>query len=269
MPGSCNGHTTGHNESADSVAGFDPARLVRDYRRILFSPLVFRASEYAPETPPNPELPGTVGQPLERIRRVIAKYALRLTKLRTRLIELCGSEAEWLPPDVSELCDDSVELESYSFEERDDEAADEDAGEREPRVEVIRVDETLTIDGLGITALLRRARVEWTGLCWLCWGTGLDSVSAPEVLGERADFAAVLASSLFRVFRVSDSMQTRGLRSRSQHLPSTTWEGSDVDSLDNLFVGMARDEAFEMRAALFFLADEFCRSPWQDDLREG
>jgi hypothetical protein len=36
-----------------------------------------------------------------------------------------------------------------------------------------------------------------------------------------------------------------------------------------MFIRMARAEAYEMRAALYFLGDEGCRSLWQDDLREG
>jgi hypothetical protein len=107
------------------------------------------------------------------------------------------------------------------------------------------------------------------GLCWLCWGAGLDRVARPEAVAKREGFAEVLASSLFRVYRMTDSVQTLGLRSKRQGLPSTHWEGSDVDALDPLFAGMAKDEAYEMRAVLFFLADARCRSTWQDDLRES
>jgi len=70
------------------------------------------------------------------------------------------------------------------------------------------------------------------------------------------------------VFRIADSLQTRGLRSKTQGLPAALWQARDVDTLDAVFANMALDEAYEMRAVLFFLADERCRSPWQDDLRD-
>jgi hypothetical protein len=169
-----------------------------------------------------------------------------------------------LPPDASWLVKGDVELETYSFEDVDDGEGEQVAGD------VIQVDETLALDEpVGLTSLLRRARVEWVGLGWLCWAAGLDGVAQPERLVARDEFAAVLASSLFRVVRISDSLQTRGLRSRTQGLPPTRWEGAEVDTLDSVFLGMAKDEAYEMRAVLFFLADENCRSPWQDDLREA
>lgn len=255
------GDPAGALTEADELESDQPAaaRLIRDYHRILFSPSRFIPAGYTPETPPNPELPAEVNQPLARVRATVEKYAMRLSKIRERLIELHGCDPNWLPPDVTELLDGSAQLDCYTFEESDEEEG----------VEVIQVDERLVLDGAGTTSLLRRARLEWAGLCWLCWGVGLDRVSQPESIVARADFAAVLSSSLFRVYRISDSLQTRGLRSKTQGLPSTNWEGSDVDSLDNLFAGMAKDEAYEMRAVLFFLADERCRSPWQDDLREG
>ena len=134
--------------------------------------------------------------------------------------------------------------------------------------DIVKVDETVETRGLGIVALMGLARVEWTCLCWLCWGAGLERVGLPDQLRPPPDFVRALSTAFFQVFRVLDSRQTRGLRSKSRGLPDARWEGLNVDALEPQLIEMAFREAREMRAVLFWLGDEDCRSLWQDDLRD-
>jgi hypothetical protein len=90
----------------------------------------------------------------------------------------------------------------------------------------------------------------------------------PQALEPPQRFPRALATAFFQVFRVLDTLQTRGLRSQARGLPATRWEGLNVDALDPPFPQMAFDELREVRAVLFWLADDGCRSLWQDDLRD-
>ena len=253
------------------------AQLIADYRRLVFPEFGFWPDKSAFTLPENPELPEQVEQSLGEVQRAFQKSAVRLDVIRNALLEQLETSQPpaWLPPDPRDFCDSlDIELEQYSFGESwagpgaGFGARSEDPDEPDPGDEdLIQVDERISVEGLGITQLMRLARVEWTCLCWLCWGAGLKSVAFPTELGPCPDYARAMATAFFRVFRVADSLQTVGLRSRSRGLPSVEWEGHDSDTLNAVFAPMAEREAYEMRAVLFWLGDRQCRSLWQDDLR--
>lgn len=278
-------------EGLDRLQASDPlsATWVRNNRRILFPRFDFWPDRASFDIAPNPELPDAVVQPLAAVRRCWLKSAHRLGLIRAALEKKAATDLDWLPPDLSAslgtLADlSSIELEHYEFDdaaveddgEGNDGGGDDAGGKGGARdgvsapPERVRVDERLALEGsgLGITALMRLARVEWTALCWLCWGAGLREVALPQELRPPADFARALATAFFRVFRVVDSVQTRGLRSKSRGIGVAHWEDLDVDVVDAPFPKMALQEVCEVRAVLFWLADESCRSLWQDDLRE-
>lgn len=250
------------------------ARWSGDSCRLLFPDFEFWPAQASFELDPNPELPERICQPLEQIRHSIGKCVVRLGILRQALIEAVavneGAAAlppdaypPWLPPDLSALLEGTLPtLERYEFTE----TSSDDEPEAKP--DVVRVNETQLTDGLGITSLMRLVRVEWTCLCWLCWGAGLQEVALPRSLAPPPSFPRALATAFFQLFRVLDSLQTRGIRSKARGLPAAHWEGQNVDTLEPPFPQMAFDEAREVRAVLFWLADDGCRSLWQDDLRD-
>lgn len=230
--------------------------------RLIFPAFEFWPAKAAFDLDPNPELPPAVAQPLAQVQLAIVKSATRLGQLRQALVRALAaagggalSQPPWLPPQLSALLSEPPPpLERYEFVD--------DSGDQ------LKVDETLETDGRGIVGLMRLARVEWTCLCWLCWGAGLGSVALPSELQPPPVFPRALSAAFFQVFRVQDSLQTRGLRSKSRGLPVAHWEGLNVDALEPLLAEMAFGEAREMRAVLYWLGDEECRSLWQDDLRD-
>ncbi len=236
------------------------AQMLRDRLNLFFPKFGFWPEVASLELPSNSELPSEVSQPLEQVQLAIAKSALRLRQIRAALEREHPTPAAWLPPDFRLEGANELELLRYSFIEKDPVTNEPD--------EVV-VNETLALEGLGITSLMRLARVEWTCLTWLCWGAGSSRVEYPRTLTPPSDYASALATAFFRVFRIADSLQTRGLRARSRGAPRAHWEGRDVDTLEPVFMQMARDEALETRAVLFWLGDDECRSLWQDDLREA
>src|SRR5690606_37473998 len=113
------------------------AALLEDFARLLFAKFEYWPATAPLESPPNPELPGAVHQPLALVRRAIAKYALRLSELRRALVELSSSSSPWLFPDLNEICSaEPVELERYTFTEPGDEVESGAAGSDEEVIEV-------------------------------------------------------------------------------------------------------------------------------------
>jgi hypothetical protein len=93
-------------------------------------------------------------------------------------------------------------------------------------------------------------------------------VALPDQLRPPAAFARALSAAFFQLFRVLDSRETRGLRSKARGLPAARWEGLNVDALEPSLLELAFREARETRAVLYWLGDGECRSLWQDDLRD-
>lgn len=227
------------------------------------------------------QLPDHAVADTERLHRAIGKAAMRLDLVRhalqARLEELGQSRnVSWLPPDVSSLSSppfaqnaenastsSALTLESYAFEAQF-------AGEspqHPPSVDTVLVDETLQLDGCGIGELMRQARTEWSSLCWLCFSAGLGQIALPREARSPQSFAQALATAFGRHHLLQDQLRTGGLRSRMLGAADFEWEGLSVRGLSNTLLKQAHDEYLEMRAVLFFAADDSCRSPWQDDLR--
>ncbi len=229
------------------------------------------------------QLPDRSVPDVRRLQQAVGKAALRLSlirhALRQRLEQLDQSpQANWLPPDVSSLAratiapseltkeastDPAPRLESYTFEAE----FEGDSPEDPPTVDTVIVDETLKPDGDGIGDLMRRARAEWASLCWLCYSAGLDEVALPVEARSPQNFGQAITTAFTRHHRLQDQIRTLGVRSRALGATDFEWEGLSIASLGSTLLKQAHDEYLEMRAMLYFVADETCRSPWQDDLR--
>ncbi len=236
------------------------AAFVRQLGGVLFDSFRFLPEELDLPTTTFEQLPDAPAQPVSSVNAAIAKCALRLTQIRTALQGLyrdSGLDAGALPPDLSHLLQDpSVELGQWQFEIEEDGQAVQ-----------INVDERLELDARSAVVLLSRARIEWTALCWLCWGAGLTAIGQPQAVEGPASFNRALGQAAQRYWRCTDQMTTAGLRSRSQGVPDFFWRGLPFSALSGPLLQIAANEYLEQRAILFWLADPDCQSPWQDDLR--
>jgi hypothetical protein len=157
---------------------------------------------------------------------------------------------------VSHLVEANVALGQWQFEI-----------EEEGQPVSIAVDERLTVNMQSAVALLSRARVEWMALCALCWGAGLSEIAQPRALKPPTTFNQALGQAVQRYWRCKDQAATSGLLARRQGVPGFRWRQHDVSTLSGPLLQLASNEYLEQRAILFWLADEQCQSPWQDDLR--
>lgn len=214
------------------------------------------------------ELPTAVGQDLRAIRAALSKAATRLGKVRQALVSYASTrdahEFE-LPPDLSHWTEsEPTTLETYTFE-----ALDADDVEQS---DVVRVEESLELAAFSLPELMLQARTEWTTLCWLYFASGQPAASAgalelPTRLSPQPQFAAAITQSFQDLHRVTDQLRTSGIRSRARGVADCEWEGCAVSRLSRGLLLQAFAEIRERRAALYFAADDTCRSVWQDDLR--
>ena len=242
------------------------------YTRVIFSTYPFAPAGLEIRTA-FPDVPEGPEQPLEKVRAQIMKYATRLGLVRAAVLERLppGAAPAWLPPDVSRLLPEgAVALETWEFEEViEDEDENGDGGtDAEPEAKLVTVDETLTFDAsAALPAMLRQARREWFGLCWMCWAVGLDRVALPDRVEAPADFGQAAGLSIERLWRCRDRIVTGGLRAMTQGVPGFPWEGVEIDVLPVVLAEIAADEYREMRAIFYWLCDEGVQSPWQDNVR--
>jgi hypothetical protein len=252
------------------------------YARVLFSTYPFAPADLVIRTA-FPDVPDGPEQPLEKVRAQLAKYATRLRLVREAVLARLppGASPAWLPPDVSPLLPGGpVPLETWEFEEvivdedqeeqDDQDGQDREPGEpaAEPEAKLVTVDETLTLDAsVSLPTLLRQARREWFGLCWMCWGVGLGRVALPEGIDAPADFGQAAGLSIERLWRCRDRLVTGGLRAMTQGVPGFSWEGIEIDVLPSVLAEIAADEYREMRAVFYWLCDEGVQSPWQNNVR--
>ncbi len=133
------------------------------------------------------------------------------------------------------------------------------------------VDELRSISPVptAILRILRNARADWSGLCWLCWAVGLDAPGLPERIRPPAAFMRAAVMTMERSWRCRDKLQTSGLLAMTKGIPGFDWEGSPIDLVPGALVDVALDEYIEARAVFSWLCDGANRSPWQDDLRAG
>ncbi len=203
-------------------------------------------------------LPQTPAQPTAAIHAVIRKYATRIMQCRQVLESRFkpGMAPSWLVPDVSKLLPDGpVELETRTLEAP---AEDEDE---------IEIDETLDAGSLGIPSLLITIRSEWNALTWLLWVAGMNDivlpkrpVVAPKLFSQAAGMAAQ------RLWRARDR-RAAGRTFEDHQIEGFSFNGIDIDALDENIVGIAEQQYADMQALFYWLADKKNQSPWQDNLR--
>jgi hypothetical protein len=246
------------------------------YVRVVFSTYPFAPAGVELRTS-FPDVPERPDQPLDKVRAQIAKYATRLSLVRDAVLARvdAGAAPAWVPPDPTALLPEGpAPLETWEFEEviEDDEPQNDDgeaaADAPEPEAHLVTVDETLALDAsTPLPTLLRQARREWLGLCWMCWGVGLDRVVLPDRVAPPPDFGQAAGLSIERLWRCRDRLITGGLRALTQGVPGFQWEGIEIDVLPSVLAEIAADEYREMRAVFYWLCDEGVQSPWQDNVR--
>ncbi|HSI04144.1 MAG: toxin-antitoxin system YwqK family antitoxin [Myxococcota bacterium] len=227
------------------------AAFLGDYNRVLFRKFDFWPSTQTPETyydglPDGPE------QDLEAIRKVIGKYAKRLSLIRRALTKYVRPEVPWMLADLDRLAA-GAELVEDSWETDEDES--------------ISIDETLSLDEHELPDLLRMARADWAALTWLCWSVGESTVGLPTAIKAPANFGKACGMAVQRYWRVRDKVHMNGYGARHSNVPGFTWEGIDIDAMHPALAGIAEQEYAEVAAVFRWLTDESNRSPWQDNLR--
>jgi hypothetical protein len=207
-------------------------------------------------------MPVAPTQSAEAVRRAIQVYATRLQQIRAALLARLPGAPAWLPPALPGLLPQGpLDLRSFSAEIVDE----TDEG---PETSTVQIDERLELEGWTIPSLLRLARSQWTGLCWLCWSAGLDEVRLPITLAPREDFAQAAGMAIARHWRAQDAVATRGLRAMTAGVPGFLWEEMEIEGMPGLFAEMASDEYLEMRSVFLFLSSEDNLSPFQSDIRQ-
>lgn len=214
-----------------------------------------------------PELEAvTPDQPLEAVQRVVQIYATRLSRLRAAVLERLAPAARepspaWLPPDTSWLLPHGPLELGVSTATITDETDDG------PEMSEVEIDERLETAGLGVPALMRRARADWTALTWLCWSIGLDRLAWPERVVPSPNFGAAADRATTRCFRAYDQLRSGGLVARTRGVPDFEWEGRNIATLGPSLVEMAAAEHLELRAMFFWLLFSQNLSPFQSDVR--
>jgi len=185
-----------------------------------------------------------VEQTLPAVRDAIQRSALRLSAFRRELLQ---REVASVPPDISALIQDcTLALRCFSFE------TDGEDG----RV-TVRVDEH-PAPSRSVRESCLQARLEWSMLCWLCWAVGLDEIALPERVESRPDlYAALMLASERQAALTGHDLRP----SAASH-----FHGLDETPLPASALARLADQYREIRAALLFLSDGECQSPWQDDL---
>ncbi len=257
------GDPDGARADADVVAkeSRETAQFLGSYVKLLFPAFTFWPSREIPHSP-LPDMPDAPEQPLSAVRRAIQVYATRLAVARAAAAAALGEAAAFLPPDMSRLLPDGPVVLQDATAAITDETPDG------PVTEDVRIEETLAIEGAGIPVLMRLARRQWLGLCWLCWSSGLDEIALPTALAPPANFAHAVGMAIARCARAQDQVATGGLRSLTAGVPGFTWEDLDIDGMPAVLAEIARDEYLEMRAVFLFLVSPENLSPFQSDLRQ-
>lgn len=232
-------------------------RFLEVYTRALFPRFDFWPARVKPETHYD-GLPDAPARTLEEVRAVAQKYATRLTALRGALLEVMTPEAPWMPPDVGALLPDGpVRLGAGSLPappggDEDDEGVD--------------FDETVDVDG-DVPTLVRRARADWSALCWLCWACGLSEVALPGALEPPEDFGVAAGMAAQRLWRARDQRAFRGRNAVANDVPSFEWEGVEVATLSPPLAAIVEQQYAELQALFMWLTRDDAVTPWQDGLR--
>jgi hypothetical protein len=235
----------------------EQAEYLLDVLRIVFPSFGFWPADVQPETY-YADLPDKPVRSLEEVRLAIQKYAMRLSLIRSALLDLVTPDAPWLPPDVTDLLpDELVTLEVARFEENDESTG---------VPFVVHLDERPKTERADLIGLQRMARAEWNALVWLCWSAGMTEVGLPERLTPPENFGQAAGMASQRRWRSHDQRLTNGSNAQAQNVPGFEWEGLKIDDLHPDLAGIAEEQYDELRALFLWLSDTSIRSPWQDDL---
>lgn len=204
-----------------------------------------------------------VAQPLAAVLQVAGVYATRLLLMRQALAPFGVSDAAWAPPELRAFLPQGPVV----LSQREAIIQDEDE-HGQPEQTAVQIDETMPLAAdQGVSAIVGRARADWSGLCWLLWAVGLDEVAVPTQIKSRGTFAQALALAVERAWRARDQSVTSGLRSMTQGVQDFEWEGHAVSALSPSLLQVCIDEWLEARAVLLWLSNAGNVSPFQDDLR--
>jgi len=203
-----------------------------------------------------------VAQPLEAVLKVARVYATRLASMRRELLRFNAQERSWAPPLLPQFLKEgpaNLRKEPVAIEDQNDDGQIEET--------IVQIDETLDLSHVGVSGIIRRARADWQGLCWLLWAVGLAEVTLPADVISRETYPQALALAVQRAWRARDQVVTSGLRSMTQAVPDFEWEGRSISDLPASLVDVCIDEWVEARAVLLWLSNAGNVSPFQDDLR--
>ncbi|AKQ67883.1 Thioredoxin [Myxococcus hansupus] len=241
-------------KDAEAIAPYEPdsEKFLSAYARVLFPRFDFWAGR-EPASCTFTEVPDAPSKELDAVQVVVRKYATRLQLLRAEILSRFkpGADVPWLPPDVSSLLPDGpVELEETETEDSDGDA--------------VPIDETLSTKGMGLPALSRAVRGEWSALVWLLWACGEQAVRMPDAVSPPADFGQAAGQATQRLW------QCRNRRTRGRldpDLPTFDFEGVALQELHPNLAGIAEEQYAEMQAMFFWLTEADHVSPWQANLR--
>ncbi|MCP3141838.1 thioredoxin [Pyxidicoccus xibeiensis] len=244
-------------KDAEALATVEPktAGFLATYTRCLFPRFDFWPANEKPHSTYD-GLPEAPAQELTAIHRIVQKYATRLHLVRSALLKRFkpGAALAWMPPDVSSLLPGGpVELSAEELESEDE--------------ETVSIDETLSVDALGLPDLVRVARADWNALTWLLWSCGERSVVMPRAVAPPKDFGHAAGMASQRLWRSRDRRVTGGRGAKMSNSPGFVFEGVDIDELHPNLVGIAEQHYAEMQAMFHWLIDASNVSPWQDNLR--
>ncbi len=241
-------------KDAEALAPAEPdsAQFLSTYGRALFPRFEFWAGR-EPSHCTFEEVPDGPAKTLDAVQAVVRKYATRLQSLREEILSRFkpGVDVPWLPPDVSSLLPDGpVELEETEHELEDGDS--------------VAIDETLSVTGMGLPALSRAVRGDWSALIWLLWACGEQSVRMPRELAPPADFGQAAGQATQRLWQCRSRRARGGI---DPDLPTFEFEGVALQELHPNLVGIAEEQYAEMQAMFFWLTEADHVSPWQDNLR--
>ncbi|WIG95970.1 thioredoxin domain-containing protein [Myxococcus sp. SDU36] len=241
-------------KDAEALAPSEPDswKFLSAYGRVLFPRFEFWPGRESVHCTFD-EVPDGPTKDLDAVQAVVRKYATRLQLLRAEILSRfkSGANVPWLPPDVASLLPDGpVELEQTEVEDAEGDSVD--------------IDETLSLKGLGLPALSRAVRGDWSALTWLLWACGEDALRMPDALTPPADFGHAAGQATQRLW------QCRNRRTRGRidpDLPTFDFEGVALQELHPNLAGIAEEQYAETQAMFFWLTDANHVSPWQNNLR--
>lgn len=255
----------GLKEQAEKDAGElapsspEQAEFLFDYVRFLFPSFGFWPALENPQTTYD-GLPEAPVKSLEHVKRVVQKYATRISLLRQHLLGMVTQRCSWLVPDVWSLLPDGLlALEAGELEVP---ASEEDGGPR-----LVPFDERLAVDEMDLPSAVRAARADWNALTWLLWSVGESTVTLPSSLRPPKDFAQAAGMSAQRLWRARDQRVFEGKNAKTHGVPSFEWEGADIGELHPNLASIVEQQYAEMQALFLWLCRDDVQSPWQEDLR--